>query len=113
MGIDIVFWRVRIGTFIQPAKCHSRIPVLTITGMSLYIRTLLFLLLAVYGVETNPGPVNGPGTLGKGGATGSSSSKGRGRGDSHEVPPRLLRSNSATTQPSPHVNVPSPRQAQA
>ena len=56
MGVDIVLWRVRIGTFIQPVKCRSRIPVLTVSGMSLYIRALLFLLLAVYGVETNRGP---------------------------------------------------------
>ena len=113
MGVDIVLWRVRIGTFIQPVKCRSRIPVLTVSGMSLYIRALLFLLLAVYGVETNPEPGTGPGAQSRGGgSSGSNSTRGRGRGDQHEVAPRLLRSNSASSQPSAHVNIHSPHQTQ-
>ena len=58
----------------------------------------------------NPGP--GSGTQGRGGASGSggNTSRGRGRGETNEPAPRLLRSNSTSTQSGAHVNMHSPIQ---
>ena len=80
MGIEISLWRARVGSFSQPIECKSVFPVLKVCGVLLCVRVVLFLLLAVNGVETNPGP--GPGgsgaaDKGRGGST-SSSSRGRG-----------------------------------
>ena len=96
MGIEISLWRARVGTFSQPIKCKTTFPVLRVNGVLLCVRVLLFLLLAVNGVETNPGPGSGSGAAEKG-RGGSAASRGRGRGDSGESNQRLLRSNSSSS----------------
>ena len=75
MGIDIVLWRVRIGSFAQPNKSKSCLHGLTLTfgHISLSNRVALFLLLIVEGVESNPGP-------GGRGRTSRSNAGNRGRG---------------------------------
>ena len=57
---------------------------------------MLFLLLAVNGVETNPDPGSGSGVAEKG-RGGSTASQGSGRGDSWESNWQLLRSNSSSS----------------
>ena len=114
MGIEISLWRARVGSFSQPIKCKTVFPVLRVCGVLLCVRVVLFLLLAVNGVEANPGP--GPGgsgaaEKGRGGST-SSSSRGRGRGDSGESNQRLLRSNSSSSHGGAQghgIRSPSPR----
>ena len=98
MGVEIELWRARIGSFSQPIKCKTLWSVLRVKSVSLCIRILLFLLLAVNGVETNPGPGPNSGNAaekGRGGST-SGSSRGRGRGEPSESNQRLLRSNSSS-----------------
>lgn len=60
MGIDVSLWRARIGTFTQPLARRGWVQGLKLMGVSLCIRTVLFYLLVVHGIEMNPGP--GPGT---------------------------------------------------
>ena len=96
MGIEISLWRARVGTFSQPIKCKTTFPVLRVNGVLLCVRVLLFLLLAVNGVETNPGPGSGSSAAEKG-RGGSAASRGRGRGDSGQSNQRLLRSNSSSS----------------
>ena len=79
MGIDTVSWRQRIGCFSQPIKSKSHTQTLTIGRISVIIRLLLFLLLVVHGVESNPGPETVRGR-GRGSASGrGSGNRGRGR----------------------------------
>ena len=52
---------------------------LRVNGVLLCVRVLLFLLLAVNGVETNPGTGSGSGAAEKG-RGGSAATQGRGRG---------------------------------
>ena len=63
MGISIDQWRQRIGTFSQPVRHRTPIPVLKLKAkyLSLGIRIILFLMLVSQGVESNPGPGPGPG----------------------------------------------------
>ena len=98
MGIDVCQWRCRIGCFLQPVKIKSHMQTLKITSrsMSIAIRTVLFLLLFVYGIEANPGPVNGgsgrgENARGSGQPRGRGSDKGsdRGRGSSRYSLPAL------------------------
>ena len=101
--IEIALWRARVGTFSQPIKCRTALPVLRITGVLLGVRVLLFLLLAVNGVETNPGPLAGSGVHDKGkGKGGSTTAAGRGHSNVGETNQRLLRSNSSSTQGGAH-----------
>lgn len=113
MGIDTVLWRARIGAFTQPVKRRSFYPVLVIGNVSLGIRVLLFLLLAMQCVELNPGP--GPGsrtTRGQDARRGSSgyspnntSARGRGAINSSVTEQRCLRSGSATTPSGMHNTI--------
>ena len=98
MGIEIELWRARIGSFSQPIKCKTLLSVLRVKSVSLCIRILLFLLLVVNGVETNPGPGPNSGNAAAKGRIGSTSesSRGRGRGEPSESNQRLLRSNSSS-----------------
>ena len=98
MGIDIVQWRMRIGLNSQPVRSISHLDTLKIGKPSLFIRVLLFLLLAAQCVEINPGPLHGTGANRGGG-----NDRGRGRGTSsydNEGNQRRLRSN-AGVSPSP------------
>lgn len=56
MGIDINQWRARIGCFSQPVKKFIHIQTLKIKHVSFALRLVLFLLLVVQGIESNPGP---------------------------------------------------------
>ena len=58
MGICVVQWRTRIGLFSQPVKNRVHLQTLVVTAkyMSFSIRLVLFLLLVVEGIESNPGP---------------------------------------------------------
>ena len=58
MGICVIQWRARIGLFSQPVKyrVHLQTLVVTVKYMSFSIRLVLFLLLVVEGIESNPGP---------------------------------------------------------
>ena len=60
MGIDISQWRARIGCFTQPLKIKLHIQTIKVKNVLFVIRLLLFLLLVVQGIETNPGPGLGP-----------------------------------------------------
>ena len=103
MGIEIALWRARVGTFSQPIKCRTALPVLRITGVLLGVRVMMFLLLAVNGVETNPGPLAGSYVPGKGkGKGGSTTAAGRGHSNVGETNQRLLRINSSSTQGGAH-----------
>lgn len=81
MGVSVEMWRCRIGCFSQPVKLKSALQVLVVSrsSVSLSIRIALFLLLAMHGVEQNPGPRsrggNNRGVDGRGGKT-----RGQGRG---------------------------------
>ena len=59
MGFEISLWRARVGTFSKPIRCNATFLVLRVNGVLLCSRVLLFLLLAVKGVETNPGTGSG------------------------------------------------------
>ena len=56
MGRDISQWRARIGCFTQPLKITLHIQTIKVKNVSFVIRLLLFLLLVVQGIESNPGP---------------------------------------------------------
>ena len=56
MGIDICQWRARIGCFSQLVKKCIHIQTLKIKHVSFALRLVLFLLLVVQGIESNPGP---------------------------------------------------------
>ena len=79
MGVSIEMWRCRIGCFSQPVKCKTTLQVLIVSrsSVSLSIRIALFLLLAMHGVEQNPGP----GARGDNprGASGRGKARGQGR----------------------------------
>ena len=77
MGIEISLLRARVGTFSQPIRCKTTFLVLRVNGVLLCVRVLLFLLLAVNGVEMNPVTGSGAAEKGRGG---SAASRGRGRG---------------------------------
>lgn len=57
MGISVEQWRQRIGTFSQPVRSSKMMPKLVLKSkyLSLGIRNLLFLMLVVQDVESNPG----------------------------------------------------------
>ena len=80
MGIDVRQWRARIGCFSQPIKTANPMKTLRLRHVSLAIRALLFLLLVVQGLESNPGPYN----RGRGGQGGKG---GRGRGRDFDPDP--------------------------
>ena len=73
MGNTLEQWRAAIGGFNQPVKSKFRLQTLQVKCrffLSVGIRTVLFLLLVVKGVESNPDPTN-PTDTGRG--------RGRGR----------------------------------
>ena len=74
MGDDLDTYRCRIGTFSQPCRCRSGAESLHVYRISMFIRIVLFFLLAIYCVETNPGPSNG--ATGIGAPTGRGSKSG-------------------------------------
>ncbi|MEW8546813.1 MAG: hypothetical protein AB2693_25140 [Candidatus Thiodiazotropha sp.] len=83
MGITLEQWRAVIGCFSQPVKSVSRLKTLKMKYVSLSVRVLLFYLLVVEGIESNPGPPRrGAGGLGargcNGGARGFGPPRGRG-----------------------------------
>ena len=84
MGISIEQWRAVVGCFSQPARTKTRLKLLNIrygAHLSLSIRLLMFALLTVAGVESNPGPATGTtGNRGRGAARGSGPPRGRGSG---------------------------------
>ena len=95
MGISLELWRMRVGSFVMPLKCKTRLKTLRLKYVSLSIRILLFFLLLVEGIEANPCPGAGSGdskgtfSRGRGaedglsrgrGAEGGYSPRGRGRG---------------------------------
>ena len=84
MGISIEQWRAVVGCFSQPARTKTRLKLLNIrygAHLSLSIRLLLFALLTVAGIESNPGPATGTtGNRGRGAARGSGPPRGRGSG---------------------------------
>ena len=79
MSISIDILISRIGSFIQPNKSrHSNhIPALfSSMNLSFVIRDILFLRLAVHGIECNPGPRSN--TTSNNGASGQGTLNGRG-----------------------------------
>ena len=60
MGISLELWRARIGCFVMPRKCRTRVETLKPVFVSLAIRIVLFYLLVAEGVESNPGPNSQP-----------------------------------------------------
>ena len=113
MGVSIEMWRCRIGCFSMPVKLKSALQVLVVSRstVSLSIRLTLFLLLAMHGVEQNPGPRsrggNTRGVDGRGGRT-----RGQGRGtpivqnepdlfsQQSDAPPSRRSTRSINNQPS-------------
>ncbi|KAH3700602.1 hypothetical protein DPMN_075580 [Dreissena polymorpha] len=86
MGVCIEIWRARIGCFTHPINCKTTLQVLIVSGfsVSLCIRVTLFLLLAVHGIESNPGPCSrSDNSCGVGGR--SSRGKGQGRGPDNNI----------------------------
>ena len=82
MGISTEQWRSTIGCFSQPLKSITRLKNIKLrysACVSFGVRTLLFLLLVVEGVEANPGPPRGRGRGSKG-ASGFGPPTGRGAG---------------------------------
>ena len=77
MCVAIEIWRCRIGCFSQPVKVKTALQVLTLSraSVSLSVRVVLFLLLAMHGVEQNPGPRS----------RGGNSRGGRGRGQDRDA----------------------------
>ena len=87
MGNTVEHWRAEIGGFCQPVKPKSLLKSLHVkdkTFISLGIRVVLFLLLVVEGVESNPGPgppkstAPGRGRGSRGSARGMGPPRGRG-----------------------------------
>ena len=87
MGNTVEQWRAVIGGFNQPMKSKSLFKSLRVkdkTFISLGIRVVLFLLLVVGGVESNPGPgppkstASGHGRGSRGSAQGMGPPRGRG-----------------------------------
>ena len=81
MGVTIQQWRIFIGLYTQPVKTREkRVGTdIRLPNVSLLIRVLLFMLLAIYRIELNPGPQ----TRGKGGNSGNTTyirPRGPGRG---------------------------------
>ena len=94
MGNTVEQWRATIGGFCQPVKTKTRLKTINIknsTCISLAIKVVLFMLLVVEGVESNPGPrsnTNDPSRgRGRGGRGNRGSARGtgppRGRGSAH------------------------------
>ena len=93
----------------QPRKCKMHLRVLKLGSISLSIRILLFALLAVHCVETNPGPPKPNDKQTRGGGhssfsgTSTGSGAGRGRGESqretHRESQRWLRSSAEIMSP--------------
>ena len=82
MGISTEQWRITIGCFSQPFKSIDRLKTIKIrytVFTSLGVRTLMFILLVVQGVEANPCPPRGRGRISKG-ASGFGPPSGRGAG---------------------------------
>ena len=107
MGISTEQWRITIGCFSQPFKSIDRLKTIKIrytVFTSLGVRTLMFILLVVQGVEANPGPPRGRGRISKG-ASGFGPPSGRGAGsadyffDNPDITP-LRRSQRLHTEPS-------------
>ena len=81
MGVTLQQWRISIGLYTQLVKTREkRVGIdIRLPNVSLLIRVLLFMLLAIYGIERNPGPQ----TRGKGGNAGNTTEirpRGPGRG---------------------------------
>ena len=87
MGNTVEQWRATIVGFCQPVKTKTRLKTINVkysTSISLAIKVVLFMLLAVEGVESNPGPrsnTNDP-SRGRGGRGNHGSARGTG-------PPRV------------------------
>ena len=77
MGVSLELWRARIGCFVMPRKCRTRVETVKPVFVSLAIRLALFYLLIAEGIESNPGPHSR--TTDAGSEQGSSP-RGRGRG---------------------------------
>ena len=56
MGVSLELWRARIGCFVMPRKCRTRVETVKPVFVSLAIRLALFYLLIAEGIESNPGP---------------------------------------------------------
>lgn len=98
MGIDINQWRARIGCFSQPVKKCVHIQTLKIKHISFALRLVLFLLLVVQGIESNPGPPR-PGR--NSGARGRGSNRSRG----YNVPEEDTQTDAMVTRRSSgHMN---------
>lgn len=89
MGIDSDQWRARIGCFSQPVKKVVHIQTLKIKHVSFALRLVLFLLLVVQGIESNPGPRSG-----RNGTRGRGSNRGRG----YNVPEECLQTDTRMTR---------------
>ena len=88
MGDTLQQWRARVGCFAQPVKSKTHLQTLCINknSIGIAIRILLFFLLVVQGIESNPGPGSQTGSTGsdvrgRGSGRGSSRGSGRGRGN--------------------------------
>ena len=88
MGDTLQQWRARIGCFAQPVKSKTHLQTLCINknSIGIAIRILLFFLLVVQGIESNPGPGSQTGSTGsdvrgRGSGRGTSRGSGRGRGN--------------------------------
>ena len=77
-GVSVELWRIRIGCFVMPKKCKTHLKTLKPVTMSLAIRLVLFYLLVVEGVESNPGPPGPSRRSNTAGARGNRSPRGRG-----------------------------------
>lgn len=75
-GVSVELWCIRIRCFVMPRKCKTHLKTLKPVTMSLVIRLVLFYLLVVEGVESNPGPPSRRSNTG--GARGNRSPRGRG-----------------------------------
>ena len=60
MGISLELWHARIGCFVMPRKCRTRVETLKPVFVCLAIRIVLFYLLVAEGVESNAGPNSQP-----------------------------------------------------
>ena len=77
MGVSLTLWRARIGCFVKPRMCRTRVETVKPVFVSLAIRLTLFYLLIAEGIESNSGP-NSRST--DAGSEQGSSPRGRGRG---------------------------------
>ena len=77
MGVSLELSRARIGCFVMPRKCRTRVETVKPVFVSLAFRLALFYLLIAEGIESNPGPNSR--TIDAGSEQGLSP-RGRGRG---------------------------------